>query len=248
MSDLQSILDRIEEPIAYAEKLKILIYGPSGVGKTSLYDGVKNALILDVEEGTSSLQKKKEMAENGTKIFQLRSWEDLQGIFQLIQQGKLSFNTIILDSVTEIQELCKERILETQDRNRVSPETPAQQDYGVLVERMRRMLRNFRALDSNIIYIARDRHTKNEMTGEERTRPDIVGQLQDDLPGAVDIVGYMFSSGGDRKIGFDLEGKWLAKDRTNRLPKGMEQPSWEKLEEVFPELVSLSNDKEEISA
>lgn len=245
MSDnsLQSILERLEQPVVQSEKLKILIYGPSGVGKTSLYAGAKNALILDVEEGTSSINNevKAEMIKNGSRFFPLKSWEDLQGIFTLIQEGKIKFNTIIMDSVTDIQELCKEHILTTQSRNRVSPETPSQQDYGVLTERMRKMVRNFRSLDSNIVYIARERFDKDETTGEERVRPDIVGKLQNDLPGAVDIVGYMLSVEGERKIGFDLEGKWLAKDRTNRLPKVMDDPSWEKLEKIFPELVDLTN-------
>lgn len=241
--DLQNILDRIEnQQIVPSEKLKILIYGPSGVGKTTLYGGAKNALILDVEEGTSSIpiEVKEEMIKNGTRFFPLKTWEDLQGIFQLIQEGKLKFNTIIMDSITDIQELCKDHILATQERRRISDETPSQQDYGVLSERMRKMIRNFRQLDSNIIYIARERHEKDESTGEERVRPDIVGKLMNDVPGAMDIVGYMVSVGGKRKIGFDLEGKYLAKDRTNRLPKVMEDPTWEKLEEIFPELVDLN--------
>ncbi|PWA11098.1 hypothetical protein DCC39_10390 [Pueribacillus theae] len=246
-NELKSILERINNQPERAEALKILIYGPSGVGKTTFYDGIKDALILDVEDGTTSLQKKAEMRKNGTRIFQLESWEDLQGIFQLIQQGELSFTNIVLDSVTEIQELCKDHVLATQDRRRVSPETPSQQDYGVISERMRRMLRNFRSLDSNIIYIARERYLKDESTGEERVRPDVSGKLQDDLPGAMDIVGYMVSKGGDRKIGFDLEGKWLAKDRTNRLEKLMEDPTWDKMEKVFPELITLEKKKEDLA-
>lgn len=235
---LADLLERVNESPMYNTKHKILIYGPSGVGKTTLYDGIKDALILDVEEGTSVLRKRDEMLSNGSRIFPLKSWEDLQGIFELIQTGQLSFTNIVLDSITDMQELCKDHVLETQNRRRISEETPSQQDYGVISERMRKMLRNFRALDSNIIYIARERHLKDEETGAERVRPDVAGKLQDDLPGAMDVTAYMASNNeGTRIIGFDLTGKFLAKDRTHKFPRKLENPTWADFEEALPELV-----------
>lgn len=248
MSDLQAILDQINSPVEYSAKRKILIYGPSGVGKTSLYDGIKDALVLDVEEGTSVLLKKDEMVKNGTRIFPLKSWENLQNIFTLIQSGKLSFTNIVLDSITDMQELCKDHVLETQSRRRISDETPSQQDYGVISERMRKMLRNFRALDTNIIYIARERYLKDEETGAERIRPDVSGKLQDDLPGAMDVTVYMTSKEGVRFAGFNLEGKYLAKDRTHQFPNVLENPTWEDFEKALPELVPTQEEEAELEA
>lgn len=247
MDRLQAIKEMINSEQEYRQSLKMLIYGPSGAGKTSLYDGIKNALILDVEEGTSVLRRTDEMRKNGTRIFPLKSWDQLQDIFTLMYQGELQFTNIVLDSITDMTELCKDHVLETQHRRRVSEETPSQQDYNVISERMRKMLRNFRALDANIIYIARERHNKDEETGAEYVRPDVPGKLQNDLPGAMDITGYMFANQeGLRKIGFNLTGKWLAKDRTHRLPNVLEDPSWNKLEECFPEFVTLNKQPEAV--
>lgn len=247
MSNLQDILAKINQPQEYSQKYKILIYGPSGVGKTMLYDGIENALILDVEEGTSVLMKKDEMTASGTRIFPLKSWEELQDIFTLIQNGDLQFANIVLDSVTDIQELCKDHVLITQDRRRISPETPSQQDYGVISERMRKMLRNFRALNSNIIYIARERITKAEDTGEERVRPDVSGRLQDDLPGAMDVTVYMTSKEGVRYAVFNLEGKQLAKDRTHQFPRVLENPTWADFEKALPALRGPERTKDDLS-
>lgn len=238
MTDLQDILSRINPPQEHQSKKKILIYGPSGVGKTSLYDGIKDALILDVEEGTSVLRKKKEMQEYGTRIFPLKSWEDLNGVFKLLESGQMTFTNIVLDSITDMVELCKDHVLETQQRRRVSDETPSQQDYGVISERMRKMLRSFRSLDANIVYIARERHLKDEETGAERVRPDVSGKLQDDLPGAMDVTVYMRANNeGARFAGFNLTGKYLAKDRTHQFPDYIENPTWADFEKALPELV-----------
>lgn len=243
-TNLDELLGRINEAPMYSTKQKILIYGPSGVGKTSLYDGIKDALILDVEEGTSVLLKRDEMRANGSRIFPLKTWEELQGIFELIQTGKMSFTNIVLDSITDMQELCKDHVLETQSRRRISEETPSQQDYGVISERMRKMLRNFRALDSNIIYIARERHLKDDETGAERIRPDVAGKLQDDLPGTMDVTVYMTSKEGVRFAGFDLEGKYLAKDRTHKFPNILENPTWADFEKALPGLVPVDQQEE----
>lgn len=231
-SKLAQIRSRIKKVDNTKQHLKILVYGEPGVGKTSLYGKAKDTLVLDVEQGTSVLPLDSEV-----DIFQLTCWEDLQEVFSLLQSGELKYTNIVLDSITEIQELCKDYILRSQKRNRVSEDTPSQQDYGELVEKMRKMLRNFRALPSNLIFIARVKNFRDQMTGEERFRPLLVGQLQDDLPAAMDIVGYLAADEtGKRVMFFDLIGKYVAKDRTHRLGKKMENPDWDKLSELLPEL------------
>ena len=235
-ASLSDIKSRIKKPRNLFPNYKILIYGDSGVGKTSLYKDAKDTLVLDVEEGTSVLPE-----DSSVEVFQLQQWEDLQDIFTLLQSGELKYTNVILDSITEIQELCKDYVLRSNPRRRISPDVPSQQDYGEISEKMRKMLRQFRALDCNTIYIARTKYVKDDETGEIRVRPDVVGKLENDLPGAMDVVGYMTANAeGKRFIGFDLSGKFLAKDRTHRFPRVLENPTWADFEAALPGLVPES--------
>lgn len=241
-TSLEELKKRIKKPQAQKQWRKILLYGPSGVGKTSLYYDAKDTLVLDVEHGTSVLDRESYYApkdyDSQVEVLQLTSWEDLQGIFIALQSGELKFTNIILDSLTDIRELCKDHVLETENRKRVSDDVPSQQDWGVIAERMKKMIRNFKALESNIILIAREYTYKDDVTGETFVRPAIGGKLEDDLPGMMDITAYMnITRDGERVICFDLTGRYYAKDRTNRFPKVLKNPTWLDFEKALPELV-----------
>lgn len=243
--NLEELKARIKKPQARKQWNKILLYGPAGVGKTSLYYDAKDTLVLDVEYGTNVLKRNNYYLpkdyDSPVQVLQLESWADLQGVFMLLQSGELKFTNIILDSLTDIRELCKDYVLETENRKRISDDVPSQQDWGVVAERMKKMIRNFKTLDANIILIAREYTYKDDVTGETFVRPAIGGKLEDDLPGMMDIVGYMnVTREGERAIWFDLTGRYYAKDRTNRLPKIIKNPTWADFEKALPELVPES--------
>lgn len=240
-TSLTDLKARMKPPESQIDFYSILIYGPSGVGKTSLFYDAKDTLILDVEHGTSVLGKEayhlQRDYESEVTVLQLKSWEDLQGVFVALKNGELSFTNIVLDSITDIRDLCKDHVLETQRRNRVSEETPSQQDWQVITERMRKMVRNFRNLSSNVIYVAREYDSKDEETGAERVKPAVGGKFENDFPGLMNIVAYYnVNSDGDRILCFDLRGKYYAKDRTNQFPKTLKNPTWLDFEKYLPAL------------
>ena len=241
-TSLEELKKRINKPQATKQRRKILLYGPSGVGKTSLFYDAKDTLILDVEHGTSVLERESYFKETDhdsqVEVLQLTSWEDVQGIFMALQSGELRFTNIVLDSLTDIRELCKAHVVSTEKRSRISDDVPSQQDWNVITERMRKMIRQFKALDCNVIYVCREYTYKDEETGSVFVRPAIGGKLEDDLPGMMDITAYM-NIGKEKKrvIAFELDGKYYAKDRTNRFPKFLENPTWADFEKALPELV-----------
>lgn len=74
---------------------KVVIYGPGGVGKSSLARLAPNPVFLDIEGSTNRL--------DAQRIDDVETWEDLRAV---IQSDRLdSFGTIVIDSATKAEEL-----------------------------------------------------------------------------------------------------------------------------------------------
>ena len=80
-----------------SKNLKVLLYGQSGVGKTYLAGSCENAVILDLEKGSSSAKNKDidVITVDNAKVFR-----------EAIEWAKeQSYNTIIIDSFTRYSEM-----------------------------------------------------------------------------------------------------------------------------------------------
>jgi len=80
-----------------SKNLKVLLYGQSGVGKTYLAGSCENAVILDLEKGSSS-------AKN--KDIDVITIDDAKMFREAIEWAKTqSYETIIIDSFTRYSEM-----------------------------------------------------------------------------------------------------------------------------------------------
>lgn len=74
---------------------RTLIYGPGGIGKTSLAALAPNPIILDLEGGTNKLDVR--------RIGGIDTWQDLRSI--IMSPAIDPFDTVVIDTVTKGQEL-----------------------------------------------------------------------------------------------------------------------------------------------
>lgn len=100
---MQELLARISDPELSVSNLFIMLYGQSGVGKTSqaaTFDPEKyKVLILDLEKGVKSLVKK----TKNVKVLTLNNIKETHDALTMIQKGMLDqFNVIILDSFVKL--------------------------------------------------------------------------------------------------------------------------------------------------
>lgn len=170
--------------------LKMLVYGNSGVGKTVFGSTAPDVLFLDAEAGMLSLKDKK------VDKVKIKTFQDMLESFNFLnsEQNK-KYKTVVIDSLTEIQKKLMDSIL-----LKTNHDKPTIADWGTAIEKMRNMVRHFRDLPINVIFIALEKTDKDETSGGILKSPGLQGStLPQEVMGFVDIVGYMVAEERNKK-------------------------------------------------
>lgn len=234
------------------DTLTMVVHGESGVGKSWLADTAPGPrLILDVEGGVNFTPSDKvswdgkgappDASPGDSVVVQVRDLATAQAAYQWLNAGKHQFNSVVIDSLSEMQKRAVDSIA---GANQMKT-----QDWGTLLRKMEGMVRAFRDLTMHptapvqtVVFVC---GTKVESeTG--RMRPALQGQMGTTLPYYVDVVAYMAYAPGDepgefvRRATFRPIGDVVAKDRTGRLGDHLDDPT-------IPRMLSAVYQKEALS-
>lgn len=175
--------------------IKILIYGPSGVGKTVFAATAPDVLFLDAEGGMLSVADKK------IDRIKINSFKDIKDAFMFLKNEKHDYKTVVIDSLTETQKKSMDEILKASGKD-----MPRIGDWGMNIEQIRRMVRNFRDLPMNVIITALEMNLTDEDEGISTKSPALQGKsLPQEVMGFMDVVGYMVAQ--EKKIESEGKGK-----------------------------------------
>lgn len=213
------------------DKANILIYGDSGLGKT-VWAGTDDKVLFVAPEDNSDGLLSARLAGSTAQKWPVKSWDDLVEAYNyLADLDEIPFNWIVVDSLTEMQELAMRGILDAAvaENSERDEDIPQLQDWQKYYEMVKRMIKAFNALDVNVLYTALARQTEDE-DGVEYLLPDLQGK-KDQY--AKKVASWMTSFGclqikrvktGDddkakpvRRITFRDTGVVKGKDRTGCL-------------------------------
>lgn len=191
------------------EYVNIMIYADSGVGKT-VFCGSDDDVLFIAPEDNGTLSAKR--FGSSAKKWKINRWSDIVEAYEwLYSLDTIPFNWVVLDSLTEMQEMCMRQILdEAYEMNPGrDPDVPQLQDWQPYFERFRRLVKGFNALPVNVIYTALQKEEENE-DGDKVTIPMIQGK---GTQFAKQVASWMTSFGHMRvqrkKIGVDEDGSPL---------------------------------------
>lgn len=235
-----------------ADFVKILLYGVPGAGKTFLagqaaeVESMSPVLFIDIEGGTKTIRNLYPDIEvvrvqdeyDATGRLKRSAWVSLQSVYEDIRKG-VKYKTVVIDSLTEAQKVSMYSVLATpsstgRDRD---PDIPEMRDWGKSGEQVRRFVRSFRDLPCHVIFTALQADTKDQLSGAVTSKPALPGKLADEIPAYLDEVLYLYAKptkeGVERKILTEPTGKYLAKDRSGKLPTVVSNPTMAKLAEAM---------------
>ena len=156
--------------------ITILVYGNSGVGKTTLIKTIPGrVLILSAEAGLLSLR------DTDLEYVAIHSMSDLNEVYNFISEHLTDYNCIVLDSLSEIGEV----ILATEKK----ASRDGRQAYLAMQDQLMELIRAFRDLPVSVYMTAKLDRSKDEVSGMMLYSASLPGQkCSQNLPYLFDEV------------------------------------------------------------
>lgn len=174
-----------------AAYLKALIHSPAGHGKTHFLGSAQAdertfpMAFLNFEGGEQTL------AGLDIDVFDIRDSKDYDEVYKELRHPQTPYKSVGVDSVTETQVSTLLEILGSDTVNRADPDQLAQQDWGIVLIRMRRIIRQYvKMLPMHVFMTALTKDDVVARVGTVKT-PAIQGSFAAELPGILDVVAYL---------------------------------------------------------
>src|SRR5215217_3756208 len=141
---------RAKKPEGVTKRLKLFMFGPAGVGKTTAAIQFPKSYIIDAERGAENYDKL--IADSGSVVFQTNDMADVIQEVKSLLTVKHDYRTLVIDPITtlynDLLEKCEHKV-----------GTDFGRHYGEANKTMKRLANLIMALDMNVVVTA---HAKTE--------------------------------------------------------------------------------------
>lgn len=188
---------------------------------------MRKVLFVDMEAGTFSLRA----SNPNVDTVKVANWSEMQEVYDTLYAGGHDYETVVLDSLTEIQKFNMYNIMQevAAENSKMDIDVPSMREWGRNLEQMRKFVRGFRNLPMNTIFTCLAKSDKNAMTGRIHKKPYLSGKLADEIAAFLDVVLYMYVKEMDgenqRYLLTASTEEIVAKDRSGALPQVVQNPN-----------------------
>lgn len=193
---------KMDELIQHDSPYTALLYCPPGVGKSTAIGLIAEAsqgstLVLDIDRTIERTIGKREIVKDSSRMFVVQvdnintfdEWTNaLKYLGELKEQGKLNFDTIAVDNISEL-ERCILSDLGSKGKNKG---VPAQADYQYMQFKLVNSLRYMKSFGVNVVWTAWEdvRQIINpDGTAYSQIIPKMSVKIVDNICGLCDVVG-----------------------------------------------------------
>jgi hypothetical protein len=141
---------RARKPEAVTKRLKLFMFGPAGVGKTTAAIQFPNSYIIDAERGTENYDKL--ITASGSSVFQTTDVNEVVQEVKALLTERHDYRTLVIDPITPI-------FNDLLDKCETQVGADFGRHYGAANKTMKRLANLIMNLDMNVIVTA---HAKAE--------------------------------------------------------------------------------------
>jgi hypothetical protein len=141
---------RAKKPEAVTKRLKLFMFGPAGVGKTTAAIQFPNSYVIDCERGTENYEKL--VNDSGSAVFQTTDIQEVIAEVKSLLTEKHDFRTLVIDPITTIYN-------DLLDKCETQVGSDFGRHYGAANKTMKRLANLIMSLDMNVVITA---HAKPE--------------------------------------------------------------------------------------
>lgn len=179
---------KASEPIT-VERLNLCIYGPPGVGKTTLAFSAADPLLLDFDKGAHRVSNRKD-------VVPINSWEEAA---KLTAEDLAPYKTVIGDTAGRALDFLTADIIKNEPKYGRGGALTLQ-GYGVLKSRFTAWLKMLNTFGKDVILIA---HMDEQRSGDDIVeRLDVQGGSKGEIYKSADAMGRIFVRQNKRVIDF----------------------------------------------
>lgn len=256
---MPAFLEDLKEPI------NVLYCGEGGTGKTTAMAAMANlgtgkVLAINAESGVKAKAlRQRGISTNNIEVFPSgneeltfdsleKEWlrvreelhEDPDAYIGVFWDSATEIHKALLDSVVAKAVIRADRAGKERDRHFIALE-----DYGVMTEQVRNLMRKFRDLPCHFAVSALVKREQDD-DGSVTYSPSITPKLAIDLVGWMDIVCVTSVAlvGGDEEFRglFRPHGKYRGKDRLGAMPKWLVDPTFDRIVQYVDEDIDIDSD------
>jgi hypothetical protein len=141
---------RARKPEAVTKRLKLFMFGPAGVGKTTAAIQFPNSYVIDCERGSENYDKL--ITESGSAVFQTTDIQEVIAEVKSLLTERHDYRTLVIDPITPVYN-------DLLDKCETQVGSDFGRHYGAANKTMKRLANLIMSLDMNVVVTA---HAKPE--------------------------------------------------------------------------------------